>query len=86
MPSPPLAREMTGHEVRTVPEMGWARATNGRLLELMEVLIDVFITVDGNLAFRGKIAGLKTAVIVLCARSSRLDGVRPLMPEVLHAF
>jgi len=78
----PLAREIPGHQVRTGPEMGWAGATNGRLLELMEGVFDVFITVDRNLVFREKIANLKTAVIVLYSKSNRLDDLRPLMPEV----
>ena len=28
-----LAREIVGHEVRTVPQMGWASIRNGDLLE-----------------------------------------------------
>jgi len=27
-----LARELSGHEVRTVPQAGWASVSNGKLL------------------------------------------------------
>ena len=31
----PLRRELTGHNVRTIQEMGWAGKKNGELLTLM---------------------------------------------------
>lgn len=45
-----LARELTAHEVKTVPQMGWAGTKNGQLLALAEAEFDVFITVDRNLS------------------------------------
>ncbi len=39
-----LRRELSDHEVRTVPEMGWAARQNGELLKLASNLFDVFIT------------------------------------------
>lgn len=36
-----LGRELVGHEVRTVPEMGWASKENGVLLSLAEGEFDV---------------------------------------------
>ncbi len=42
-----LRRELSGHEVRTVPEMGWASRKNGELLRLaVEAAFDVFVTMD----------------------------------------
>ncbi len=41
-----LAREITGHEVRTVPEMAWATIKNGELLALAMGQFDAFVTVD----------------------------------------
>ena len=81
-----LKRELVGHEVRTVPEAGWAGRKNGELLRLAAGEYDVFITVDRNLVFQQKVAGLPFGVIVLRARSNRLTDLQPLMPEVLQVL
>ena len=41
-----LKARLAPHEVRTVPEMGWAGKTNGVLLRLAEQEFDVFLTAD----------------------------------------
>jgi hypothetical protein len=43
-----LARELAGHEVKTVPQMGWAGIKNGELLTLAEKEFEAFVT-DRNL-------------------------------------
>lgn len=47
-----LARQISGHEVKTAPEMGWAGLDNGELLARAEKEFDIFITVDRNLTFQ----------------------------------
>jgi predicted nuclease of predicted toxin-antitoxin system len=47
-----LKNALPDHEVKTVPEMGWAGKKNGELLKLMIGVFDVFITVDSNLKNR----------------------------------
>jgi hypothetical protein len=48
-----LARELAGHDVRTVPEMGWSGKRNGELLQLMAGQgFEVFLTVDQNLRYQ----------------------------------
>lgn len=47
-----LAKQLKGHTVKTVPQMGWATTKNGRLLALAEGKLDVFVTVDRNLSFQ----------------------------------
>ena len=49
-----LARDIVGHEVRTVPKMGWATIRNSDLLGLAEGQFDAFVTVDRNLAFHAR--------------------------------
>ena len=44
-----LSRQISGHEIKTAPEMGWAGLDNGELLARAEKDFDVFITVDRNL-------------------------------------
>ena len=65
-------RELSGHQVKTVPQMGWAGIKNGQLLALTEAEFDVFITVDRNLSFQQNLPQFDMAVIVLHALSNRL--------------
>ena len=78
-----LAREFPDHEVKTVPQMGWAGVKNGELLALAEAAFDVFITVDRNLSFEQNLTQFDIAVIVLHASSNRLADLKPLAPEIL---
>jgi predicted nuclease of predicted toxin-antitoxin system len=64
----PLRGILTGHDVRTVPEMGWAAYTNGRLLNEAEAAgFDAIITSDRNFLGRQNLAGRNIAVILLSA-------------------
>ena len=47
-----LAATLTEHEVKTVPQAGWASIKNGALLKLAESAFDVFVTADRNLSFQ----------------------------------
>jgi hypothetical protein len=62
-----LARDLAEHDVKTVPQMGWAGIKNGALLTLAEKEFDVFITVDRNLSFQQNLHKLNVAVLVLHA-------------------
>jgi len=81
-----LTRDLTGHTVKTAPQMGWAGITNGRLLALAEKEFDVFVTVDRNLSFQQNLQKFKIAVLVLSARSNRLVDLQPLIPAMLASF
>jgi hypothetical protein len=78
-----LAKDLTGHEVRTVPQMGWAGIKNGALLTRAAKEFDVFITVDRNLSFQQNLPKFDIAVLVLHAPSNRLTDLRPLAPQML---
>ena len=54
-----LGRDLIGHDVITVPSMGWAGIKNGALLRLADGAFDVFITVDWNLQYQQSLRGLK---------------------------
>jgi hypothetical protein len=81
-----LAREITGHDVTTVPDAGWAAAKNGDLLALAEKDFDAFVTVDRNLSFQQRLPRFAIAVVILRARSNRLVDLRPLVPRLLEAL
>ena len=78
-----LRRDLPGHEVKTVQEMGWDGIKNGRLLALAERDFQVFITGDRNLSFQQNLPRFALAVVVLKAESIRLVHTRPLMPKLL---
>jgi hypothetical protein len=78
-----LARDIEGHEVRTVPEAGWAGLKNGELLKRAQEQFDVFVTVDRNLPFQRNLSVFSIAVIILRTPTNRLDDLRALVPELL---
>jgi hypothetical protein len=81
-----LAADIRGHDVKTVPEVGWAALTNGELLVRAEGAFDAFVTVDRNLPFQQRLSQFGIAVVVLRARSNRLADLRVLIPELLVAL
>ena len=78
-----LAKDLGGHDVKTVPQMGWAGIKSGALLALAEKEFEVFITVDRNLAFQQNLPEFDIAVLVLHATSNRLADLKLLAPKIL---
>jgi predicted nuclease of predicted toxin-antitoxin system len=81
-----LKGALPGHEVKTVPEMGWAGIENGELLPLIESKFDAFITIDGNMRYQQNMSGRSFALIVLKAGDNTIETLLPLMPQVLAAL
>ena len=81
-----LAGEIEGHDVKTVPEVGWAALKNGDLLARAESSFEVFVTVDRNLPFQQDLTRFAIAVVVLRARSNRAADLRRLIPDLLAAL
>ena len=81
-----LKGALPGHEVKTVPEMGWAGIENGELLPLIEAKSDASITIDGNMRYQQNMSGHSFALIVLKARDNTIEILLPLMPQVLAAL
>ena len=78
-----LSRELAGHSVRTVSEVGWSSVENGELLRRAAGQFDVFVTADQNLQFQQNLGALPLTVITLVARTNKLEDLRPLVPELL---
>lgn len=78
-----LEKSLPGHEVQSVPRIGWAGLKNGRLLTRANERFDVLITMDGSIASQQNLARLRLAIVALRAPSNRLEDTRPLMPKVL---
>ena len=81
-----FAALIVGHEIRTVPQAGWAAVKNGDLLALAADRFDVFVTVDRNLSFQQRLPRFSIAVIVLRAPSNRLLDLRPLAQQLANTI
>jgi predicted nuclease of predicted toxin-antitoxin system len=81
-----LRRELTGHDVVTVPDMGWAGKTNGELLRLMQGQFDVFLTIDQGMTYQQNLSNVSAAIVVLVATNNSFEVLRPLMPRVQDAL
>ncbi len=78
-----LTQLLTGHEVFTVRQMNWQGLSNGRLLLAANPQFEIFLTVDQNLVRQQDLTGLRIAVVVLRARSNKLEDLSPLVPQLL---
>lgn len=78
-----LEKLLPGHEVKSVPRIGWAGLKNGKLLARAGEHFDVLITMDGSMASQQNLSKIKIAIVALRARSNRLADTSPLMPKVL---
>ncbi len=81
-----LKHELPGHEVSTVPQMGWAGIKNGPLLRRAAGRFDVMITTDQNVEHQQNLPELGLAVLVLIALRNDIDLLRPLMPRAREAL
>jgi predicted nuclease of predicted toxin-antitoxin system len=78
-----LERFLPGHEVKSVPRLGWAGLKNGRLLSRAQDNFDVLITMDSSMVREQNLARIRIAIVALRAPSNRLADTSPLMPKVL---
>jgi len=82
-----LARELVGHDVRTVQQQGWAGLKNGDLLQrAADAGFEVFLTADQNLQFQQNLARARLGVVVLVAPSNKLQDLLPLVAPALEAI
>ncbi|MEI6233214.1 MAG: DUF5615 family PIN-like protein [Planctomycetota bacterium] len=78
-----LKRFLPGHDVLTVQEIGWGSIKNGALLKKADPVFDVLITVDKNIQYQQNFTGFKISVVTLLSKSSKLEFLIPLVPELL---
>ena len=82
----PLAKQIVGHDARTVSQMKWTSLGNGALLKQAATAFDVLVTADQNIEFQQNLATLPLAVVVLVAESNRLESLEPLVPALLQTL
>lgn len=81
-----LRLHLPGHQVTTVPERGWASKSNGELLGLAAEEFDAFLTADQNLEYQQNPSRYDIAIVVLVARSNRVQDLVPLVPRLLQVL
>jgi hypothetical protein len=75
---------LKGHDVFTVAYMGWDSIGNGQLLALAAGGgFDVVITKDAGVEYEQNQDRLPLSVVVLQARTNRMDDLMPLVPTLL---
>ncbi|MFN4254036.1 MAG: DUF5615 family PIN-like protein [Saprospiraceae bacterium] len=82
-----LKRDLRGHAVFTVRDMGWQSKKNGELLALMLANgFEALLTFDRNLRHQQNFEKYPIAVLVLVAEINRHRVLQPLVPSILAAL
>ena len=82
----PLKRDLIGHDVFHVTDMGWSSKRNGALLELMVAQrFEALLTVDQSIEFQQNVGASGIGVVVF-ATTNRLKELRPLVAQMLRAL
>jgi hypothetical protein len=69
-----LTNALSEHECCTVPEAGFAGLKNGLLISLAEAAgFNLFLTMDKGLQYQQNLEGRTIAILIIRARSNRLD-------------
>ena len=79
-----LAEQLTGHEAKTVQSLGWAGVGNGEPLRLAaQAGFEALVTSDRGFEFQQDPETLPVVVVILRARSNRLEDLEPHVAELL---
>ena len=81
-----LSAELHGHAVDTVSGRGWSGIKNGELLRRMSGQYDVLVTMDRSIEFQQRTSTLPFGIVLVRARSTRMEDLRPLVPSILSAL
>ena len=79
-----LAPLLSGHDVRSVGQQGWAGIRNGELLRRAGLEFHAFLTMDRNLEFQQNISALALGILLVRAPSNRMLHLEPLVPAILR--
>ena len=81
-----LAPLLLGHAAVTVQKRGWAGIKNGKLLSLAASEFDIFLTADRGIEYQQNLASLPIAVLIVLARSNRMEDMKLLVPSILKSL
>jgi predicted nuclease of predicted toxin-antitoxin system len=80
------ASQLRSHAVETVADRGWAGIKNGELLSQMSGQYDVLITMDRGIEFQQQVSTLPFGIVIVRARSNRMQHLTPLVTAILAAI
>ena len=81
-----MAGHLAGHQCRSVAESGWSGKKNGELLALADPWFDVLLTLDKSLPYQQEPAVGRISVLIVRARSNRIQDLLAVIPECLAAL
>ena len=82
-----LRYHFTGHECQTCRYAGLTGLTNGALLAAADRAgFEVLITVDQNMPNQQSLLGRSISLLVIRARTTNLDDLLVLLPDVMKAL
>jgi predicted nuclease of predicted toxin-antitoxin system len=77
---------LSGHSAVTVQRRGWASIKNGKLLALAADEFDVLPTADKGVEYQQNLATLPVAILIVLARSNRIEDLALAVPAILEAL
>ncbi len=69
-------------QVPTVSRQGWKGTRNSELLRQAAAMFDVLVTMDRGIEYQQNISKYAIGVILISARSNRLEDIQPAMLRV----
>ena len=81
-----LGSLLTGHTTVTVQRRGWTSIKNGRLLALAASEFDVLLTADKGMEYQQNLATLPVSILIVLARSNRIEDLTAAVPIILSAL
>lgn len=82
-----MRHHLTGHQCQTCRYAGLKGLANGRLLAAAEESgFEVLITVDRNMPYQQRLRRGEISLVILKARTTNLDDLLALIPDVLAAL
>jgi len=81
-----LGSLLTGHTTTTVQRRGWASIKNGKLLALAAGEFDVLLTADKGMEYQQNLAALPVSILIVLARSNRIEDLAAAVPIILAAL
>ena len=81
-----LGKLLVGHTCSTVQQQGWASIKNGKLLALAKDQFDLLLTADKGMEYQQNQDTLPVAILVVRARSNRLEDLAHAVPAILAAL
>jgi hypothetical protein len=83
--NPRVREAFSGHEVRTVVQMGWGGITNGKLLALAQEEFDVFVTLDQNIEHQINMRRARLGLLVVKVPDNKIKFYEPIFSQMLEA-